>query len=141
MQGGAMGNLTKAKINGVEKDFRSLAMEDKKLWAFNKEIGNYEKLLTNVKKNDVVILNVWNDTRWPHSMHLHGHHFFVNSIEFTNYNNYILRDTYLIQPNEKSKLIFLADNPGKWLFHCHICLLYTSPSPRDATLSRMPSSA
>ena len=25
--------------------------------------------------------------------------------------------------------------------HCHICLLYTSPSPRDATLSRMPSSA
>ena len=24
---------------------------------------------------------------------------------------------------------------------CMICLLYTSPSPRDATLSRMPSSA
>ena len=28
---------------------------------------------------------------------------------------------------------------GKYLFR--ICLLYTSPSPRDATLSRMPSSA
>ena len=27
------------------------------------------------------------------------------------------------------------------LKHRHICLLYTSPSPRDATLSRMPSSA
>ena len=25
--------------------------------------------------------------------------------------------------------------------HYNICLLYTSPSPRDATLSRMPSSA
>ena len=25
--------------------------------------------------------------------------------------------------------------------HIEICLLYTSPSPRDATLSRMPSSA
>ena len=25
--------------------------------------------------------------------------------------------------------------------HDHTCLLYTSPSPRDATLSRMPSSA
>ena len=25
--------------------------------------------------------------------------------------------------------------------HSKICLLYTSPSPRDATLSRMPSSA
>ena len=29
--------------------------------------------------------------------------------------------------------------PG--LIDCHTCLLYTSPSPRDATLSRMPSSA
>ena len=32
--------------------------------------------------------------------------------------------------------IFLV---GGWFIH--ICLLYTSPSPRDATLSRMPSSA
>ena len=42
--------------------------------------------------------------------------------------------------------------PAKWLNHAHHwlilhgryicnCLLYTSPSPRDATLSRMPSSA
>ena len=30
--------------------------------------------------------------------------------------------------------------PG-WSAHFRICLLYTSPSPRDATLSRMPSSA
>ena len=26
-------------------------------------------------------------------------------------------------------------------FFCHTCLLYTSPSPRDRTRSRMPSSA
>ena len=30
---------------------------------------------------------------------------------------------------------------GIFLTHIGICLLYTSPSPRDATLSRMPSSA
>ena len=29
----------------------------------------------------------------------------------------------------------------QWLPHFYDCLLYTSPSPRDATLSRMPSSA
>jgi len=28
-----------------------------------------------------------------------------------------------------------------WFFYVNGCLLYTSPSPRDATLSRMPSSA
>ena len=30
---------------------------------------------------------------------------------------------------------------GYWVNQPQICLLYTSPSPRDATLSRMPSSA
>ena len=33
--------------------------------------------------------------------------------------------------------IYTYESPGGW----NICLLYTSPSPRDATLSRMPSSA
>ena len=32
-------------------------------------------------------------------------------------------------------------NTIKELISLNICLLYTSPSPRDATLSRMPSSA
>ena len=31
--------------------------------------------------------------------------------------------------------------PGKGGAFNQVCLLYTSPSPRDATLSRMPSSA
>ena len=35
---------------------------------------------------------------------------------------------------------FLYRNNGNGTF-TNICLLYTSPSPRDATLSRMPSSA
>ena len=32
-------------------------------------------------------------------------------------------------------------NQQGWNSHHKLCLLYTSPSPRDATLSRMPSSA
>ena len=32
-------------------------------------------------------------------------------------------------------------NPDGTIFYPYTCLLYTSPSPRDATLSRMPSSA
>ena len=38
---------------------------------------------------------------------------------------------------EKSASVFQAKNYSPF----KICLLYTSPSPRDATLSRMPSSA
>ena len=40
-------------------------------------------------------------------------------------------------PFDQQQLIFA----GKKLEDRYTCLLYTSPSPRDATLSRMPSSA
>ena len=39
---------------------------------------------------------------------------------------------------ENQKLANAPDDPNRKIY---ICLLYTSPSPRDATLSRMPSSA
>ena len=37
----------------------------------------------------------------------------------------------------------MGDLSGARVLHsqCHFCLLYTSPSPRDGLLSRMPSSA
>ena len=35
----------------------------------------------------------------------------------------------------------VASSPLNGLYEVKLCLLYTSPSPRDATLSRMPSSA
>ena len=39
-------------------------------------------------------------------------------------------------------LIFESPDDGTYQFYLHIiCLLYTSPSPRDRTRSRMPSSA
>ena len=38
--------------------------------------------------------------------------------------------------------LYLKEGPRDKLLHvCNSCLLYTSPRPRDATLSRMPSSA
>ena len=37
--------------------------------------------------------------------------------------------------------IGLFDKPAPYVFDIYICLLYTSPSPRDGLLSRMPSSA
>jgi FtsP/CotA-like multicopper oxidase with cupredoxin domain len=30
------------------------------------------------------------------------------------------RDTWLMQPQERSSLVLVADNPGLWLFHCHM---------------------
>ena len=120
MQGGAMGNLKSAIFNGERRDLRDLALNEKKLWAFNENVGDYNYKIGNLKLAEIVILRCWNDTRWKHSMHLHGHHFWVTSKEFEDLEINLLRDTYLMQPGEKADLIFIANNPGKWLFHCHM---------------------
>ena len=46
---------------------------------------------------------------------------------------------YLISDKRPSTLDF--QNMAKYLKHYPACLLYTSPSPRDLSTSRMPSSA
>ncbi len=120
MQGGAMGNLTQAEFNGEKLSLRELAQKHNKLWALNGVVGSYAHMLADVKLNEIIVLNVYNDSQWPHAMHLHGQHFWVRTKEFNNAPFWILRDTYLMQPSEKAQLIFVADNPGMWLFHCHM---------------------
>ena len=46
--------------------------------------------------------------------------------------------------SDRSEVIFIRNvkpRQDSTYYHQKACLLYTSPSPRDATLSRMPSSA
>ena len=51
------------------------------------------------------------------------------------------------QPNANGQVVVALGEPTEvkdvltFNIKLHPCLLYTSPSPRDATLSRMPSSA
>ena len=98
---------------------RWLALEKQKFWAFNGQVGGYEHLLADLNLGDTAILRVFNDSRWEHTMHLHGHHFWVKSKEFGKETRGVLRDTYLMAPRETADLVFIADNPGLWLFHCH----------------------
>ena len=99
---------------------RDLAINESKLWALNGKIGNYKNKIGEFKKGETIVLRCFNDTRWPHTMHLHGPHFWVSSKEYSNLKLNLLRDTYLMQPGEKTDLVFVANNPGKWLFHCHM---------------------
>ena len=48
--------------------------------------------------------------------------------------------TVKVQENDMSKDIVIREG-DMFLLPANICLLYTSPSPRDRTRSRMPSSA
>ena len=49
--------------------------------------------------------------------------------------------TVVITPKFNTSKMFVTVNISVECRSSNICLLYTSPSPRDATLSRMPSSA
>ena len=50
---------------------------------------------------------------------------------------YLMEEHFAQTLNETEHLEYMESRGG----NAYFCLLYTSPSPRDATLSRMPSSA
>lgn len=66
------------------------------------------------------ILTIRNDTAWHHPVHLHGHSFRVlaRNGKPTRYREW--QDTVFIPRRETANVAFVADNPGDWMFHCHI---------------------
>jgi FtsP/CotA-like multicopper oxidase with cupredoxin domain len=69
-------------------------------------------MLTLVKGRSYV-MELVNDTSWHHPMHLHGHVFRVLGKDSWG-------DTVLIDPKSRAEIAFVADNPGDWMFHCHV---------------------
>jgi FtsP/CotA-like multicopper oxidase with cupredoxin domain len=59
-----------------------------------------------------------NQTPMSHPMHLHGHVFQVTEIKGAPIAG-ALRDTVMVPPEATVKVVFDADNPGLWAFHCH----------------------
>lgn len=67
----------------------------------------------------------------PHPMHLHGHDFYLlgkgtgtfdiqTDPDNLQYENPPRRDTSLLPANGWMVIAFPTDNPGAWLFHCHV---------------------
>lgn len=73
-----------------------------------------------VSEGDVVRYRVINDTNMTHPMHLHGHHALVvarNGHRTAGAAWWI--DSLEVDPGQTYELLFVADNPGIWMFHCH----------------------
>lgn len=112
--------------------------------AENVEIYGQNTHTVVLKRNDIVQVIVNNADSGAHPFHLHGHHFQVidraptygldffaladnvdpspydpnNHTDFPTYP--ARRDTVVVPPMGYVVLRFVADNPGVWLFHCHI---------------------
>ncbi len=66
------------------------------------------------------VIAMTNATAWHHPIHLHGHSFRVISRNGAQTTHREWQDTVLMAPREKVEIAFVADNPGDWMFHCHI---------------------
>ena len=121
LQGGDLGQLKQAQYGDQKLEITRLYLLGK-MWAINQIANNsYSDVpLFSVERGRTVVLDFKNHSAWPHPMHLHGHHFKV--IEHSRDSEVTGKwlDTVLLGPEESAKVAFVADNPGNWLFHCHI---------------------
>ncbi len=121
-EGGAMGGMTGAMMGGRMMGMRELAGKGR-LWAINGSVPDdvyKEPPLLNAATGSSHIIEMVNRTAFEHPIHLHGHTFRVISRNGQDEPYRPFRDTVLLGVDETVKIAFVADNPGKWMFHCHV---------------------
>lgn len=72
-----------------------------------------------VPRGRTVVLNYINRTAFSHAMHIHGHHFRQFARGGEDFKPYWL-DTIIVDVERSERTAFVADNPGKWMMHCHM---------------------
>ena len=125
LTGGMMGGMGMGGGMGTMGGGMGGMMGGGAMWAINGvavpggDMAHMKPILT-LTRGRSCILAIDNQTAWHHPMHLHGYSFRVitRNARPTKYREW--RDTVLIPPRERAEIAFVADNPGDWMFHCHI---------------------
>ena len=78
-------------------------------------LGGLPATVAHGERVELVMRNV---TMMAHPMHLHGHSFQVTEINGQAFSGAV-RDGILVPPKATVKVVFDANNPGMWAFHCH----------------------
>ena len=114
IEGGAMGRLPQGMRMTPEGPF----------WALNGEApsdaGHHLKPLITAKRGQTVVMQVINETAWWHPMHLHGFPFRVLKRSGAPVARTEWRDTVLLAPQETAEVVFVAEEAGDWMLHCHV---------------------
>jgi FtsP/CotA-like multicopper oxidase with cupredoxin domain len=119
MMGGMMnsGGMMRGMMGGMMRGMRHAG-----IWSINgiAATGHVMEPFLTLRRGRSYVLAMHNDTAWHHPMHLHGHAFRVITRDGqpTPYREW--QDTVLMAPRERVEIAFVADNPGDWMFHCHI---------------------
>jgi FtsP/CotA-like multicopper oxidase with cupredoxin domain len=74
-----------------------------------------------IAKGEVIRFVIRNPTKMDHPFHLHGHSFHVlGKPGALNLIDPVLKDTINVPSEDEVAIQWVADNPGRWFFHCHI---------------------
>ena len=123
-EGGLLGRPAIGVVDGRPRKLHEIMAEQKLTWTMNysaqHEHAQMHEPLLRLRRGEHVRLKLINDTEFEHPMHLHGHSFRVLSVNDRPERYRPWRDTVMIGPRGSAELGFVADNPGEWMFHCHI---------------------
>jgi FtsP/CotA-like multicopper oxidase with cupredoxin domain len=94
------------------------------IWTVNgKSVADHahrHEPMLSLQRGRSYVLELANETAWHHPIHLHGHTFRVLSRDGKPNPRREWSDTVLLDPRSGADIAFVADNPGDWMFHCHI---------------------
>jgi len=116
--GGSMGEGSRAGMGGGMMGM----MHRQGIWFVNGKAAEGHVLdpMLTLERDGSHVIAMTNATAWHHPIHLHGHSFRVISRNGEPTRHREWQDTVLIAPRERVEIAFVADNPGDWMFHCHI---------------------
>lgn len=75
-----------------------------------------------IAEGERVLVRVMNMGNLPHAIHTHNHSFRIVATDGNPVPEgmELLRDTVLVGPGERYDIELVGDNPGVWMFHCHM---------------------
>ena len=128
--GGMMGGMVERQMGlsgesgmgGMMSGGMMNRMHDGGIWFVNGVAaeGHILDPMLTLERDASHVIAMTNATAFHHPIHLHGHSFRVISRNGTPTAHREWQDTVLMAPRERVEIAFVADNPGDWMFHCHI---------------------
>lgn len=103
----------------------SLCLSAESYWTINNKVwpeGERAALpppLAILRRGGSYAFSLRNADQLMHPIHIHGHTFKVLRSDRRRLPVHHA-DTVLLLPDETIEVAFVADNPGRWMFHCHV---------------------
>ncbi len=124
-QASETGNVISAADDALGAAIGPLCLSEKIFWTINghpwpdRDHARLPPPLAVLRHGQSYVFTLKNGTPFVHPIHIHGHTFKLLRSNKQNRPEHHA-DTLLLLPEEQAEVAFVADNPGDWMFHCHV---------------------